>query len=201
MSSASSSASAPPPIDPSLLDRLPPDLRAAVVAQVDASLRAERAETARLRDQNAQMAERHALMATRHAEMAERVARLEHLIAELRRARFGRSSEKLDADQMELAFEDVETAIAQAQADIAASDGDGAAKDSDTATSASRPRRVRRLPENLPREERVIAPDDLSCPCGCGDMVVIGEDRSERLDVAPARFRVIVMVRPRYALP
>ena len=30
-------------------------------------------------------------------------------------------------------------------------------------------------------------------------MVKIGEDRSERLDVIPAQFRVIVTVRPRYA--
>jgi transposase len=32
-------------------------------------------------------------------------------------------------------------------------------------------------------------------------MVRIGEDRSERLDVAPARFRVIVTVRARHACP
>ena len=61
--------------------------------------------------------------------------------------------------------------------------------------------RTRALPKDLPREERVIEPDDLRCPCGCGDMVRIGEDRSERLDVIPARFRVLVTVRPRYACP
>jgi len=32
-------------------------------------------------------------------------------------------------------------------------------------------------------------------------MVQIGEDRSERLDVTPAQFRVIVTIRPRYACP
>ncbi len=32
-------------------------------------------------------------------------------------------------------------------------------------------------------------------------MVRIGEDRSEQIDLAPARFRVIVIVRPRYACP
>lgn len=32
-------------------------------------------------------------------------------------------------------------------------------------------------------------------------MIKIGEDRSERLDVTPAQFRVIVTIRPRYACP
>ena len=49
--------------------------------------------------------------------------------------------------------------------------------------------------------ERVVAPDSIVCPCGCGDMVRIGEDRSERLDYIPARYQVIVTVRPRYACP
>jgi len=47
----------------------------------------------------------------------------------------------------------------------------------------------------------VIEPDSLVCPCGCGNMVRIGEDRTERLDYIPARYRVIVAVRPRYACP
>ena len=31
--------------------------------------------------------------------------------------------------------------------------------------------------------ERVIAPNSIVCLCGCGDMVKIGEDCAERLDV------------------
>jgi len=76
------------------------------------------------------------------------------------------------------------------------------------------PRGPRNLPKELPREERVIAPEDLTCPCGCGQMVQIGEGEpsvapsvratmanAERLDVTPAQFRVIVTIRPRYACP
>src|SRR3546814_7693847 len=37
------------------------------------------------------------------------------------------------------------------------------------------------------------------CPCGCGEMAKIGEDASERLDIIPAQFRVLVTRRPRYA--
>ncbi len=46
---------------------------------------------------------------------------------------------------------------------------------------------------------RVIEPESTLCPCGCGEMAKIGEDRSERLDIVPAQLRVIVTVRPRYA--
>ncbi|TFL16578.1 IS66 family transposase [Jannaschia formosa] len=173
----------PPALDPALLDRLPPELHDAVEAQVAAVVNAEReARTRAERDR---------------ADMAERVARLEHLIAELRRARFGRSSEKLSADQLEMAFEDIETAIVEMQAEAGAAAGP--AREPDGASKSHR--RSRALPKDLPREERVIEPGDLTCPCGCGRMVRIGEDRSERLDVAPARLRVIVTVRPRYACP
>lgn len=55
------------------------------------------------------------------------------------------------------------------------------------------------LPKDLPRIERVIEPDSLDCPCGCGEMHRVGEDRTERLDVIPAQLRVIVTVRPEYA--
>lgn len=56
-----------------------------------------------------------------------------------------------------------------------------------------------RLPQELPRLERVLEPESTLCPCGCGEMARIGEDRSERLDIIPARFRVIVTIRPKYA--
>lgn len=55
------------------------------------------------------------------------------------------------------------------------------------------------LPASLPRFERLIEPDSLLCPCGCGEMHRIGEDRTKRLDIVPARLRVIVTVHPKYA--
>ena len=45
----------------------------------------------------------------------------------------------------------------------------------------------------------MIEPESTLCPCGCGEMVKIGEDRSERLDIVPAQLRVLVTVRPKYA--
>ncbi|WP_164230548.1 IS66 family transposase zinc-finger binding domain-containing protein, partial [Stenotrophomonas maltophilia] len=40
---------------------------------------------------------------------------------------------------------------------------------------------------------------DKICPCCKGMLHVMGEDRSERLDIVPAQFRVIVTRRPKYA--
>ena len=114
----------------------------------------------------------------------------------MKRARFGPRSEKLNPDQLELAFEDLETAIAEAQ-----EEHDTAAAARSRSQPVRKARMSRALPKELPREERVIEPENLACPCGCGDMVRIGEDRSERLDITPAQFRVLVTVRPRYACP
>lgn len=68
-------------------------------------------------------------------------------------------------------------------------------------TPARKPARRNRgnLPADLPRIEQVIEPETLDCPCGCGAMHRIGEDRTERLDIVPAQVRVIVTARPKYA--
>lgn len=52
-------------------------------------------------------------------------------------------------------------------------------------------------PLNLPRVEEIIEPESLICTCG--GLHCIGEDVSERLDVIPAQFRVIVTRRPKFA--
>lgn len=56
------------------------------------------------------------------------------------------------------------------------------------------------LAEHLPREERVIdIPDaDKVCECGCMK-TVIGCEKSEQLEYIPAKHKVIVNVRPKYA--
>ena len=65
-----------------------------------------------------------------------------------------------------------------------------------------KPKRNRgHLPPHLPRVERVIEPASTLCPCGCGEMVRIGEDVSERLDPPrgnspPDCFLILVDPRP-----
>ena len=122
--------------------------------------------------------------------------RQDYLIAELRHALYGKRSEQLDPDDRQLAFEDLETAVAEAEAAgnaLAAPNADGTTK------RPAAKRNLGHLPDHLPRIEQVIEPAHKVCPCGCTDMVKIGEDRSERLDIIPARFQVIVTIRPRYA--
>jgi transposase len=128
------------------------------------------------------------------AELKHLTDRQEHLIAELRHARFGKKSEKLSEDERQLAFEDLEIAAAETQEAI---DQLPAPEGKPRRKAAKRNRG--HLPAHLPRIEQIIEPESKTCACGCTKLVPIGEDRSERLDVIPAQFRVIVTVRPRYA--
>ena len=117
-------------------------------------------------------------------------ASLDALVAAMRQAMFGRKSEKICDDQLQLALEDLETSEAVVIAEI----------EEDVLNDRPRPKRkINRgaLPKHLPRIEVVIEPDDKICPCGA-ERHVIGEDVTERLDVIPAKFQVIVTRRPKY---
>ena len=109
------------------------------------------------------------------------------LVKAFRQALFGRRSEKTDPDQFELALEDIETAIAKLNAE-----GEDNALVRPAAKSTPRKTNRGSLPKHLPRIEEML------CDCGT-QRHVIGEDVSERLDVIPAQFRVIVTRRPKYA--
>ena len=54
------------------------------------------------------------------------------------------------------------------------------------------------LPAHLPRYEVVIDIESKECPCCGGALHVIGDDRTEMLDLVPAQLRVKVVCRPRY---
>src|SRR5512132_2317573 len=158
----------------SSLDGLPDDssaLRETVLA-MRAELDAERALRRGLEDQN---------------------ERLRHFIRQLQRMQFGRRSEKLDPDQLALGLEDLEQAVAESEAKAEKADPP-------LRRSLGRERRQSRgaLPQHLPRIEVVIAPATTLCPCCSGPMYPIGEDRSERLDVIPMRYQVVVTRRPKY---
>jgi transposase len=146
------------------------------------------------------MAERDAAVVERDQVSAERDAlaaqndRLRDLLLRLRRLQFGRKSERLPDEQLQFGLEDIEAAIAKSDAE---------AERHDLALRRERvaKRRANRgaLPAHLPRIEVELAPQDTACSCCRATMVVIGEDRSERLDVIPAQFRVIVTRRPKLA--
>jgi transposase len=128
--------------------------------------------------------------------LAERARneRLVQIIKEMQRHRFGRRAETLPEDQMLLALEEVEQTEAAAAAEVEA----GSAPERE---KAARKRRRNRgaLPAHLPRIETIVDIEDKACPCCKGVLHQIGEDVSERLDVVPAQFRVLVTRRPKYA--
>ncbi|PVH27210.1 IS66 family transposase [Pararhodobacter oceanensis] len=160
------------------LSAIPEDQRDAVLA---------------LLQENVALKEKATGLQSKAADLEDLVKRLEHLVAELRNAVHGKRSEKLSEDERQLAFEDLEVAVAEAET-----------QHDEQAPTAPAPQRAARrnrgnLPKNLPRIEQVLEPESLDCPCGCGEMHMIGEDRTERLDIIPAQLRVIVTVRPKYA--
>ncbi|SDK65499.1 Transposase [Mesorhizobium muleiense] len=120
--------------------------------------------------------------------------RLRQIIKELQRYRFGRRAESLPEDQLLLGLEEAEQVEAEGFASAEAADPS-------KRDARARKRRANRgsLPGHLSRVEQVIDVADKICPCCQGQLHVMGEDVSERLDIVPAQFRVIVTRRPKYA--
>ena len=120
--------------------------------------------------------------------------RLRHLLLKLTRMQFGARSERLPEEQLQLGLEALEQAITKEDAE--AEKRDPELREGNTAR-----RRANRgaLPAHLPRIEVTLTPEDTACPCCRAEMTVIGEDTSERLDVIPVQFRVIVTKRPKLA--
>lgn len=131
---------------------------------------------------------------TLQAMVVAQQAEIEHLkliIAKLRRMQFGQRSEKIDemVGQLELALEELEAGKAERA---------GLTKPPPAAEAPGIPVR-KPLPDHLPRDTLVHAPEAACCPdCG-GHLKPLGEDVSEVLDYVPASFRVIRHVRPKLA--
>jgi transposase len=128
--------------------------------------------------------------------IAERLEseRLRQIIREFQRHRFGRRAEGLPEEQLQLALEDAEQATAAGQAETEQKNPD------ERKIQAARRRTNRgKLPAHLPRIETVVDVSSTVCPCCTATLHRIGEDVSERLDVVPAQFRVLVVRRPKYA--
>ena len=112
-------------------------------------------------------------------------------LAHHKRIRFGKANEAYSGEQLDLFREAVDADLAALQVELDELQGQ---------RRAPRRRAGRQpLPPELPRIEHRHEPD--SCQCGaCGrDLVKIGEDVSEQLDVEPARFFVHRHIRPQYA--
>ena len=129
-----------------------------------------------------------------NAELLKRVDILGEQLAWLKRRFFSRSSEALsEADRRQLRlFDEAESSPVD--------------RSDEPQTLVHVPEHTRRqakrqpLPEALPREEVLIdIPEDQKrCECGA-ELVRIGQETSEKLDVIPPQLRVIRTVRPKYA--
>lgn len=136
--------------------------------------------------QQAKLVQRDAVL----AEKDFKITALTHELAYYKRVRFGKASEALAGEQRLLFDETVDM-------DLAAIDEELEAK---APAKRQRKRAGRQpLPTHLERIEHRHEPE--SCQCGqCGaNLVKIGEDISEQLDVEPARFFVHRHIRPQYA--
>jgi len=111
-------------------------------------------------------------------------------VAYLRRIRYGVKSEAMNAEQRQLFDEDIAQDIAEVESELKL-----------PVTPASPRSRAGRqtLPEHLERVEIRHEPESCTCATCQSNLVKIGEDISEQLDVEPARFFVIRHIRPQYA--
>ncbi|MHC2357854.1 transposase [Sinorhizobium meliloti] len=170
------------------LSDLPDDVDA-LKAMVLALAREQAAKEVRLKVTEAEIARLEAVEKSAN----ERIANLTLIMKVLQRTQNGKRSERLrlgvNDEQVSFAFEEVETGLSAIRSEL-----DRAAKDKPK--RAPRPRKG--FAAHLERIEEVIEPE---IPAGCEGLakVLIGEDRSERLDVVPPKFRVIVTRRPKYA--
>lgn len=133
-------------------------------------------------------------------QLQQDLARLKEELELLKRFRFGRRSERfVEPPGQGHLFEDAAETSETAEA----------ADDPPLEDAAHSQRRRRKghgwskLPAHLPRVEVLVdlPPDQRLCP-DCGEPLErIGEDRSERVDVIPAKVIVKLLVRPKYVCP
>ena len=134
--------------------------------------------------------------AAHQAELQAKELKIQKLtleLAHLKRLRFGVKSEALTAEQKSLFEDDTDQDLAAIEAEL------------ETPVPEIRPRtpRIRAgrqpLPDHLERIEIRHEPETCTCGQCQSDLVKIGEDISEQLDIEPARFFVIRHIRPQYA--
>ena len=153
-------------------------------------------ENARLRallqtqqDTIRQMAEYNRLLSLRVAAYASEINRLKALVAKLQRMQFGKSSEKLRA-KTERQIQEAQERISALQEEMAETLGE---QYDPVLPSALRQSSARKpLPASLPRETRVIRPEEECCPACGGELSSLGCDVSEQLELTAKAFAYLL---------
>ena len=142
------------------------------------------------------------------SQLAEKNAELELRLRKALRQHFGRTSEKLSAEQLSLFLSELGQ---QEQASAASAATAPAAQDAAPAPASApgteQPWKKRKghgrrpLPSTLPREQRMHQPPPEALRCeACGrDKTRCGEEKSDTLEWVPGHFKVIEEVRLKYA--
>ncbi|ENT2342040.1 IS66 family transposase zinc-finger binding domain-containing protein [Shigella flexneri] len=160
-------------------------------------------ENARLRallqtqqDTIRQMAKYNRLLSQRVAAYASEINRLKALVVKLQRMQFGKSSEKLRAKTERQILEAQEriSALQEEMAETLGEQYDPVLPSPLRQSSARKP-----LPASLPRETRVIRPEEECCPACGGELSSLGCDVSEQLELISSAFKVIETQRPKLA--
>lgn len=134
-------------------------------------------------------------IARKNADMVrkdQKIQALTHELAYYRRVRFTKKSEAFAAEQRDLFEETWDT-------DIGAIDAEVEQLTTGKRTRISRHAGRNPLPPELERIEHRHEPESCTCDACGRDLVKIGEDVTEQLDVEPARFFVHRHIRPQYA--
>jgi len=160
-----------------------------IIAELEQKLRAQAVDIARLERKNNSL----------EAAKRELFEQLRLLIEN----RFGPSTEKYNIPQEDLFFDEAEALVESEPA----SDSDGAPEDTaniPTQSGSAKPRtRGGRLalPAELPRVEIVydVTDDQKHCHNDGTELICIGEEISEQLDIIPAKIQVIRHIRRKYA--
>ena len=114
---------------------------------------------------------------------------------------YGRSAEQVSREQLEFAFAALEREGLVESPENAPEADSGEAVNEKPKKSRKKRTRQDKVSPDIPREEVVHEPEHTTCS-GCdGDLVRIGEERSEEIVVVPAIVKVLEHVRPKYACP
>lgn len=130
-------------------------------------------------------------------EQSIEIQRLVEAVRLLRHQRFGRTSERVPANQLGL-FNEAEQVLDKEGPDADAAEGEIAIP-----AHTRRKRGRKRLPAWIPREEILhdLSEAEKVCEKDGEALQEIGREVSEQLEVIPAVFRVLRHVRPKYACP
>lgn len=143
-----------------------------------------------LETRNKEWSSKYSILSNQNTELLEQINKLEEQLRLLKAKTFGKSSEKLEhkIDIVERLLEEEESLLGFQSKSLPFT-----VETPDKKSQAKR----KKLPDYLPREEVVLAPEAKCASCGGEEFRTIGENTSEFLEYVPATFKVIRHIRPR----